>query len=223
MNRVAMPLAWGDNAPLNGVITLLEWGGDAPCSARDLCRSTCRCMMAWTTRASASSSSPSYQRSWRAISQRLWCCRAVSSLKGGGRNKLRGLHVCGVTSRGECRITACSGMAGRLYPNTVFLCTSPPPPPSTNTHTHTHTSAHTLSNAGADSLTGDRLGCFNLSIRGHAEAHKFMASFGVPLLVLGGGGYKIKNVARCWAYETAVLLGERASKGGVSIVLRVCV
>lgn len=31
-------------------------------------------------------------------------------------------------------------------------------------------------------------------------------SFGVPTLVLGGGGYTIRNVARCWAYETSVLL-----------------
>lgn len=61
--------------------------------------------------------------------------------------------------------------------------------------------------SGADSLTGDRLGVFNLSIRGHAACHRFMMTFGVPLLVLGGGGYKIKNVARCWAYETGVLLG----------------
>ncbi len=27
------------------------------------------------------------------------------------------------------------------------------------------------------------------------------------MLVLGGGGYTIKNVARCWAYETAICLG----------------
>jgi histone deacetylase 1/2 len=26
--------------------------------------------------------------------------------------------------------------------------------------------------------------------------------------VLGGGGYTIRNVARCWANETAVVLGE---------------
>jgi hypothetical protein len=32
-----------------------------------------------------------------------------------------------------------------------------------------------------------------------------MKSFGVPLLVLGGGGYTIRNVARCWTYETSVL------------------
>ena len=26
-------------------------------------------------------------------------------------------------------------------------------------------------------------------------------------MVLGGGGYTIKNVARCWAYETSICLG----------------
>jgi len=60
--------------------------------------------------------------------------------------------------------------------------------------------------SGADSLSGDRLGCFNLSIRGHAECLKYMTGFNVPLLVLGGGGYTIRNVARCWAYETGCLL-----------------
>eukprot|EP00164_Ancoracysta_twista_P005917 GFYU01008143.1.p1 GENE.GFYU01008143.1~~GFYU01008143.1.p1 ORF type:complete len:431 (+),score=89.85 GFYU01008143.1:174-1466(+) len=59
---------------------------------------------------------------------------------------------------------------------------------------------------GADSLAHDRLGCFNLTIKGHAECVRFMKTFGVPLLVLGGGGYTIRNVARCWAYETSVLL-----------------
>ncbi|KAL5721121.1 histone deacetylase [Ranunculus cassubicifolius] len=60
---------------------------------------------------------------------------------------------------------------------------------------------------GADSLSGDRLGCFNLSTKGHAECVKYMRSFGVPLLLLGGGGYKISNVARCWCYETGVAIG----------------
>jgi histone deacetylase 1/2 len=59
---------------------------------------------------------------------------------------------------------------------------------------------------GADSLTGDRLGCFNLTLKGHAECVKYVKSFNVPTLVLGGGGYTIRNVARCWAYETSVLL-----------------
>ncbi|KAL5167783.1 Histone deacetylase 19 [Glycine soja] len=60
---------------------------------------------------------------------------------------------------------------------------------------------------GADSLSGDRLGCFNLSIKGHAECVRHMRSFNVPLLLLGGGGYTIRNVARCWCYETSVALG----------------
>ena len=59
---------------------------------------------------------------------------------------------------------------------------------------------------GADSLTGDRLGCFNLTLKGHASCVEFMKSFNVPLLVLGGGGYTVRNVARCWTYETSVLL-----------------
>jgi len=61
---------------------------------------------------------------------------------------------------------------------------------------------------GADSLTGDRLGCFNLSLKGHAACVAFVRSFNVPTMVLGGGGYTMRNVARCWTYETAVLVDE---------------
>ena len=64
---------------------------------------------------------------------------------------------------------------------------------------------------GADSLASDRLGCFSLSLDGHAEAVGFMKRFGVPMLVTGGGGYTKSNVARCWALETAVLLGKELS------------
>ncbi|CAJ0931733.1 unnamed protein product, partial [Mesorhabditis belari] len=62
---------------------------------------------------------------------------------------------------------------------------------------------------GADSLGGDRLGCFSLSFDGHADCVAYMKKFGVPMMVLGGGGYTLRNVARCWANETGVLLGER--------------
>ena len=118
-------------------------------------------------------------------------------------------------------------------------------------------------------LLGDRLGCFNLSLKGHAECVEYVKSFNLPMLVLGtwvdtlqlflslcpplsltfpnflslslslsltlsfyfylsvflisfispslsltlshsskldGGGYTVRNVARCWAYETSVLL-----------------
>ena len=60
---------------------------------------------------------------------------------------------------------------------------------------------------GADSLTGDRLGCFNLTVRGHAKCVEFVRKYNLPLLLLGGGGYTVRNVARCWTYETAVALG----------------
>lgn len=60
---------------------------------------------------------------------------------------------------------------------------------------------------GADSLTGDRLGCFNLTLHGHAKCVEHVKSYNVPTLVLGGGGYTVRNVARCWTYETSVLLG----------------
>lgn len=59
---------------------------------------------------------------------------------------------------------------------------------------------------GADSLSGDRLGCFNLSLKGHAQCVDFMKKFNLPLLMLGGGGYTIRNVARCWTYETSIAL-----------------
>lgn len=58
---------------------------------------------------------------------------------------------------------------------------------------------------GADSLGYDRLGCFNLNIRAHGECVKYIKSFGIPMLVLGGGGYTPRNVSRLWCYETSVL------------------
>ncbi|EIW67017.1 hypothetical protein TREMEDRAFT_72293 [Tremella mesenterica DSM 1558] len=60
---------------------------------------------------------------------------------------------------------------------------------------------------GADSLSGDRLGSFNLSMRGHAACVQFIKSFNLPLLLLGGGGYTVKSVSRTWAYETGLAAG----------------
>lgn len=87
---------------------------------------------------------------------------------------------------------------------------------------------------GADSLAEDKLGVFNLSMQGtlsrfgfavchaedslihaltgHAHCVSFVKAFNVPLIVLGGGGYTVRNVARAWAYETGVLVGEEMSE-----------
>jgi histone deacetylase 1/2 len=60
---------------------------------------------------------------------------------------------------------------------------------------------------GSDSLAGDRLGCFNLTMQGHAHCVQHMRKFNVPLMLLGGGGYTVKNASRTWTYETACALG----------------
>ncbi|KAH7922563.1 histone deacetylase [Leucogyrophana mollusca] len=60
---------------------------------------------------------------------------------------------------------------------------------------------------GADSLAGDKLGCFNLTMQGHAHCVQFLRQQNIPLILLGGGGYTTKNVARTWTYETACALG----------------
>lgn len=59
---------------------------------------------------------------------------------------------------------------------------------------------------GADSLGCDRLGCFNLNTKAHGECVRFTRSFGIPLMVLGGGGYTPRNVSRLWTYETSICL-----------------
>ncbi|KAI9894295.1 MAG: histone deacetylase [Vezdaea aestivalis] len=60
---------------------------------------------------------------------------------------------------------------------------------------------------GGDSLGGDRIGAFNLNIAAHGACVEYVKTFGRPLLVLGGGGYTPRNVARLWTYETAVCVG----------------
>lgn len=60
--------------------------------------------------------------------------------------------------------------------------------------------------SGADSLAGDKLGCFNLSHIGHSRCMKFVQSFNIPVVLLGGGGYTIGNVSKAWTYGTSVVL-----------------
>jgi histone deacetylase 1/2 len=85
---------------------------------------------------------------------------------------------------------------------------------------------------GADSLTGDRLGCFNLTLKGfclfyilktilffpgdflgHGKCVEFIKNLNLPLLLVGGGGYTIRNVARAWTNETAIALNQEIPNG----------
>lgn len=48
---------------------------------------------------------------------------------------------------------------------------------------------------------------------GHANCVKFVKSFNKPLLMLGGGGYTMRNVSRAWAYETGLAAGVELGSG----------
>ncbi|KAF2273118.1 histone deacetylase 3 [Westerdykella ornata] len=61
--------------------------------------------------------------------------------------------------------------------------------------------------SGADSLGGDRLGRFNLNIKAHGFCVETVKNYGRPMLLIGGGGYTPRNVARTWCHETAVCVG----------------
>ena len=60
---------------------------------------------------------------------------------------------------------------------------------------------------GAELLSRDKLDCFNLTMQGHTNCVKFIEDLESHFILLGGGGYTVKNVARLWTYETAVALG----------------
>ena len=34
-------------------------------------------------------------------------------------------------------------------------------------------------------------------------------NFDVPIIVIGGGGYNIESVAKCWTYETSLCIGQK--------------
>ena len=42
---------------------------------------------------------------------------------------------------------------------------------------------------------------------------RFVKSFGLPTLLLGGGGYTMRNVSRAWAYETGIAAGYELGAG----------
>ncbi|CAH7687559.1 expressed protein [Phakopsora pachyrhizi] len=66
---------------------------------------------------------------------------------------------------------------------------------------------------GGNSLSGDQLGSFNVSMIGHASCVKFIRLFGLPLLMLGGKGFTIRNVSRTWAYDTGSAASQELCTG----------
>ncbi|XP_065208681.1 histone deacetylase 8-like [Planococcus citri] len=64
---------------------------------------------------------------------------------------------------------------------------------------------------GADGLTGDKLGGFNLTQELYGYCLRRVLGCKIPTLVLGGGGYNVPNVARCWTYLTAICVNQNIS------------
>lgn len=49
--------------------------------------------------------------------------------------------------------------------------------------------------------------------KGHGKCVEFIKGFNLPLLMVGGGGYTIRNVARAWTNETAIALNQEIPNG----------
>ncbi|KAG6918390.1 hypothetical protein DXG01_014791 [Tephrocybe rancida] len=61
---------------------------------------------------------------------------------------------------------------------------------------------------GVDALAGDPSGVGNWDLAGLGDAVTNVLGWGVPVMLLGGGGYNTPNAARAWASLTAIALGD---------------
>ena len=60
---------------------------------------------------------------------------------------------------------------------------------------------------GIDSYHSDPITHLNLTSRGYLEVIRELAALELPWLALGGGGYDLSAVARCWTLAYGVMLG----------------
>jgi len=56
-----------------------------------------------------------------------------------------------------------------------------------------------------------------LCVTGHGRCVEYIKKYNLPLLLLGGGGYTIRNVARCWTYETSIAVGVEIANGAFQL------
>ncbi|KAG6848930.1 hypothetical protein H0H93_012701 [Arthromyces matolae] len=61
---------------------------------------------------------------------------------------------------------------------------------------------------GVDSLAGDPCGVGNWDLTGLGAVVTDILGWGLPTMLLGGGGYNTTNAARAWAYLTSIALGD---------------
>ena len=66
--------------------------------------------------------------------------------------------------------------------------------------------------AGAGVLSGDRLGCLNVTLDGYGRCLQAVLDINRPLLVLGAGGFNQINTARAWCHATAIICGAEVAE-----------
>jgi len=72
---------------------------------------------------------------------------------------------------------------------------------------------------GVDTLSGDPLAHLQLTNNTCADIIHLVMSFGIPILMTGGGGYNVPNTARAWALAWSVLCGADAENEDAHIGL----
>ncbi len=60
---------------------------------------------------------------------------------------------------------------------------------------------------GVDTMATDPLTHLELTTNGFCEMVKKIRGFNLPLIALGGGGYNVTNVARCWTLALGIFAG----------------
>ncbi len=60
---------------------------------------------------------------------------------------------------------------------------------------------------GVDTMSTDPLTHLELTTNGFCKMVKRIRDFNLPLVALGGGGYNVTNVARCWALALGIFAG----------------
>jgi acetoin utilization protein AcuC len=66
---------------------------------------------------------------------------------------------------------------------------------------------------GADTLSGDPLAHLQLTNNAYVDMINRLLSFGLPVLMTGGGGYHFDNAVRAWALAWTVLSGQDVADG----------
>lgn len=61
---------------------------------------------------------------------------------------------------------------------------------------------------GGDTLSGDRMNSFNLTLQSYESCINKLLMFDIPIAFLGGGGYNAVNTAKLWTFITGIILGK---------------